>query len=362
MSHQRKRSHLHYTAHLTTIIILLFICAYLIYIATQQAGIRPAFKNIATTSTGASCSKDSKVCSDGSIVYKDQIRCTFPPCPEDANRVEGWKTYINNSLHFEIQYPPSLKPFEMSEADQFGVQFKSNVEAPEPLLTMKLTVIPVTIAVDLKNWIQIHRTYTGDIKSIILGKMKGFSYDSSDLKNGITENVAVYQDNKIVIFSLLGGGIGKSYRDSEQSQTTFLKMLTTFTFLINQKANPTNVTEQFYNWYVNCLESNLGRRPDFRTVCSLEKNSIASTKLFESQQKIHADFTKKCKTDSCSLGDTIICAVNVPSYVTVDSEKLIGNFASVIAHGVFSDGSNNIQVNLEKKNDQWKITNISCNR
>lgn len=63
------------------------------------------------------CTMEAKECPDGSFVGRKGPKCEFTRCPEtiDSNK-QGWKTYKNYSLGFEISFPEKFKIVE----DKYG--------------------------------------------------------------------------------------------------------------------------------------------------------------------------------------------------------------------------------------------------
>ncbi|TSC95055.1 MAG: hypothetical protein CEN87_67 [Parcubacteria group bacterium Licking1014_1] len=51
------------------------------------------------------CTKEAKLCPDGSAIGRIGPNCEFADCPEVLDETAGWKTYRNDEYEFEFQYP-----------------------------------------------------------------------------------------------------------------------------------------------------------------------------------------------------------------------------------------------------------------
>ncbi len=108
---------------------------------------------------------------------------------------------------------------------------------------------------------------------------------------------------------------------------------------------PEKVTENFYTWYVKCLE---GKTED--KSCQWEKNEYVSDKI-----------TKNIKGNGYN---PIICAQNVPDTskgsVVVKKAEILDDKAMATVYSLYSWENRPIDVELERVNSQWKITGFAC--
>ncbi|HSW97802.1 MAG TPA: hypothetical protein VLF89_08305 [Candidatus Saccharimonadales bacterium] len=110
---------------------------------------------------------------------------------------------------------------------------------------------------------------------------------------------------------------------------------------------PQVTVQQFYNTYLTCLNNHF-IHPSGTPSQDCPYESYASVSI-ELRNNVLG-----------SVGDPILCAENTPKKILVDTERIQGGMATVIAHPYFTSGSYNILVQLQKIKDQWKITNITC--
>ncbi|MDP1993666.1 MAG: hypothetical protein Q8K40_00315 [Ignavibacteria bacterium] len=70
------------------------------------------------------CTKEAKVCLDGSTVGRTGPNCEFAQCPATPNQTAGWKTYEDANRDFWIKYP-SLWTYQKfsCDPDDNGVAF-----------------------------------------------------------------------------------------------------------------------------------------------------------------------------------------------------------------------------------------------
>lgn len=75
------------------IIIVVILIGYFIY----QQYLIPSKQQKPIT-----CTKEAKICPDGSTVGRTGPNCEFAPCPDQT---VGWKIYTNKDYGFELKYP-----------------------------------------------------------------------------------------------------------------------------------------------------------------------------------------------------------------------------------------------------------------
>ncbi|HSW96967.1 MAG TPA: hypothetical protein VLF89_04020 [Candidatus Saccharimonadales bacterium] len=110
---------------------------------------------------------------------------------------------------------------------------------------------------------------------------------------------------------------------------------------------PQATVQQFYTTYSACLNNHFIHPSGTPSEdCDYENYPNVSVELRNNVSR--------------RVGDPVLCAENTPEKITVDTERIHGDTATVIAHSYFTSGSYNIIAELQKINDQWKITNIIC--
>lgn len=119
---------------------------------------------------------------------------------------------------------------------------------------------------------------------------------------------------------------------------------------IQNPTAPENVTQNFYNWYLSCLnnhfQDSIDQTPN--TTCPYENSAYISPELL---QNIKNNIG----------GDPILCAQNTPLEIKADKAKIAGNKSNLIVHTIYgASGDNPLNVELQLINQKWKITNISC--
>lgn len=65
------------------------------------------------------CTKEAKVCPDGSIVGRSGPACEFADCPDEED-ISSWKTYRNETHSFEIKYPSSWDELKYDPIYNYG--------------------------------------------------------------------------------------------------------------------------------------------------------------------------------------------------------------------------------------------------
>ncbi len=135
----------------------------------------------------------------------------------------------------------------------------------------------------------------------------------------------------------------------------------------NYPADPTSVTQNFYDWYISCQNlhfwnashnSNYPKNITPDQACDYRKSRYASQELIQTLTKFDQDFMKKCgNSPGCDHGDLILCAQNTPDKAVLSNTTINGNGASLT---VTLFGNDNIKVDLGLLNNQWKLTNITC--
>ncbi len=58
------------------------------------------------------CTKDARICPDGSTVGRIPPDCEFAPCPEIIDETSDWRTYRNEEYGFEVRYPSKYRVYD----------------------------------------------------------------------------------------------------------------------------------------------------------------------------------------------------------------------------------------------------------
>jgi len=146
----------------------------------------------------------------------------------------------------------------------------------------------------------------------------------------------------IIALLILAGGLILWRSNYLQKLTTPSKEVSTFSAL-----SPEQVTENFYIWYVGCLEGTVGTE---KAPCQWQKSSYVSDKL-----------TKNIKGNGYN---PIICAQALPDTskgkVVVKKIETQNAKARTTVYSLYNWENRPIDVELERINNQWQITGLAC--
>lgn len=120
---------------------------------------------------------------------------------------------------------------------------------------------------------------------------------------------------------------------------------------IQNPTTPEGVTQNFYDWYLSCLNNHFKDSIDQtpNTTCPYENSAYTSSELLQNIKKNAG-------------GDPILCAQNTPFEIKVDKANITGDKSNLIVHTIYgASGDNPLNVELQLINKKWEITNISCN-
>jgi hypothetical protein len=115
--------------------------------------------------------------------------------------------------------------------------------------------------------------------------------------------------------------------------------------------DPDTVTQNYYNWYLDCTNQHLtGTSTGSKQVdCAFNKTGALTDSLVTTLQQ-------------AIMYDPILCAQNIPDKLTFDKSVITNGTATVMVHTIWGAGSpGNIQVGLQQLSNVWKINSIGCN-
>lgn len=120
---------------------------------------------------------------------------------------------------------------------------------------------------------------------------------------------------------------------------------------IQNPTTPENVAQNFYDWYLSCLnnhfQDSIDQTPN--TTCPYENSAYISPELLQNIKKNAG-------------GDPILCAQNTPLEIKADKANITGDKSNLIVHTIYgASGDNPLNVELQLINKKWEIINISCN-
>ncbi len=112
---------------------------------------------------------------------------------------------------------------------------------------------------------------------------------------------------------------------------------------------PEAVAQNFYNWYLNCLEyhfaNSIGQNSN--TTCPYQKSAYITPELLQNIKIRHGM-------------DPILCSQNTPKSISVSKGLVTSDLATVKVYQQYNSQVTN-EANLRLNDRLWKITNISCN-
>lgn len=146
----------------------------------------------------------------------------------------------------------------------------------------------------------------------------------------------------LIVLAIAAGGVVIWRFNYLQKLTTPFERRSTST-----ASSPEQVTEKFYTWYIGCLEETVGTE---KAPCQWQKSDYVNDKL-----------TKNIGGNGY---DPIICAQNLPDTskgsVVVKKAEISDNKAKAVIYSLYNWENRPIEVDLERINNQWKITALAC--
>lgn len=103
-----------YPAKLVSISTIVFALSLTLSVIGPMAATAPIYELInrlySDQPLQATCTMEAKLCPDGTSVGRSGPSCEFAPCPvaSPSAILSNWKTYNNQTLKYEIKYPPNL--------------------------------------------------------------------------------------------------------------------------------------------------------------------------------------------------------------------------------------------------------------
>jgi hypothetical protein len=140
-------------------------------------------------------------------------------------------------------------------------------------------------------------------------------------------------------------------QSSKNQPIATLPAVSTITPTVPIGLDPDTVTQDYYNWYLNCLNQHLtGTNTGNRQVdCAFNKTGALTSDL-------------ATKLQQANMYDPVLCAQNLPDKLTFDKSVITNGTATVMVHTIWGAGTpGNIQVGLQQLSNVWKISSIGCN-
>lgn len=113
--------------------------------------------------------------------------------------------------------------------------------------------------------------------------------------------------------------------------------------------SPQRVTENFYQWYINCLND------DF---ANSNGNSPKQNCPYQASAYVNKDFISK--SENIQAYDPVLCSQNVPTSYKVGDAQVSGNTANIPVRTYYVTGEQSLEVSLESDAQNWLISDIKC--
>lgn len=159
----------------------------------------------------------------------------------------------------------------------------------------------------------------------------------------------------IVVLVCLGVGLikYKEYRVQEANRIITYTVKPTYTntpSITPDISNPDSVVQTYYNRYDVCIKRNF-ELPDSQEVNCLDNEVDFLTESLITRLKQNVG------------SDPRLCASNTPAKITYENAEITGAHATVIVHTHWGGSPRrNIKVEVERQNNEWKISDIICTR
>ncbi len=157
----------------------------------------------------------------------------------------------------------------------------------------------------------------------------------------------------------LGTHANKNQQITQSTQTTpstnptqSLIVSITSAPTVSQNNNADIVTEDYYNWYLSCLNQHMtnNNSGNMKADCAYNKTGALTNDLNN-------------KLQQASFYDPILCAQNIPEKYTFENAIVTSDTATKEVHTIWGSSSQgNIKISLENLNNQWRISSIDCNK
>ena len=118
---------------------------------------------------------------------------------------------------------------------------------------------------------------------------------------------------------------------------------------------PDAVVKSYYDWYYSCINTfftaarnGTGKNETSQQACPYNSQNLLTQSLLVQLHQV-------------KYADPVLCAQNVPEKITYDTAVVTNSHATEIVHTVWgSSPTQSITVGLDKTNDSWQISSITC--
>lgn len=164
-----------------------------------------------TSPIQVACTKDAKICPDGSGVGRIGPNCDFAPCPVTqttplpiADETLNWKTYTNTEYKYSLKYPPDYKADSCRNcADLSKMEFINFT--PQQYPAQQYGIISVETVFKNKKpdetIDQYLRTILLNSNPVISGSEERFNINEFEALSVITENFG-YQTKIVTLVNI----------------------------------------------------------------------------------------------------------------------------------------------------------------
>ncbi|MFA5023044.1 MAG: hypothetical protein WC385_00930 [Candidatus Paceibacterota bacterium] len=111
------------------VIVLIIIVAGAVYLKLNNS--------LITVPAQVVCTKEAKICPDGSSVGRTGPKCEFEECPFTPDAIDemaDWKTYKNEKYGYEVKYPSDWTVSDSSYTYQNNSSISFRLSAPERVI------------------------------------------------------------------------------------------------------------------------------------------------------------------------------------------------------------------------------------
>jgi len=290
---------------------------------------------------------------------------TVKPTPI-TDPTANWKIYSNNKYFYSITYPTGWSIDTSNQTPEY-LTIRLNTTYPqspgdvEPIMYwVNLTYVQNSNSLTFKNLVT---------KDLPQNLKDNFTYSTEKINNLTAYRTTslpsqlgcewVYfpnPDNNYISVNFCLYDKTKPFIHQQENYDLFNKMLATFKFTTSASPTdetakaPTSVVNDFYSAYVNC------NRKYFDDLS--KGSSTQKCPSLTSYPVLKADLVSELS--AVKQADPILCAQNIPTSINVDQAITSGNTAITTVRTFYGSSDNPIKVSLEKQNNQWLISDITC--
>lgn len=186
------------------------------------------------------CTKEAKICPDGSGVGRTGPNCEFAACP--ADQTTNWKIYKNTQLGFEIKYPPEkvidieeeIIDYELEPYRSSSISFIFNKEDCSPHFCEGMHLLIPKVPEDINNLRDAIKegicgqgciNLNGTVDKLVVGSVEALGQGNPFSDNSQTYDAHFMKDKYLYNVTLFSRNTNIS-----KYRPLFDQMLTTFRF------------------------------------------------------------------------------------------------------------------------------------